>query len=658
MSYKALDQMRNRNSAVYGIDNSVSIPDLPDSPRGYGKEALLFIREDCEDLKHDTKSECRITLEDSDGKSASPNQIPFNMERDIDRLSFEASVGRFLRSGARKDAFDVYFCFSEIFQPFGGGYNSTRLLLELLSEHEENASSLLMKHRDHYSHSVYVFLIGLAIFRNNNKIKNAYREAFGLSSATSKELACHFLEYWGLTSLFHDIGYPFEIAHQQMKAYVCAIDESSDDKDGFAPYVSYKNMERFDSTPSGSLNEMFAEMITVGLSQGYLTECGKDPQQFREELMGILKDRAVHEDSDALDYLFMDHAYFSGIMLAKVYIDRHPGISSSSDIPLALRHALVAIILHNSLFKFQIRDLLGTKRPLSIEDGQPLAYLLMLCDELQCWDRASYGHRSRAGLYPFDFDISFEHNSMRWIYYFDEVFGDVIGQSKAYRDLVARPHCKFIDDIASIVNIRDVLEGSSREDSDILSANLVSAVITTKERKTGLNLSDTNYLNLYDFAVELHGSYANLISRNEKTEAFESQLSLEYKLSNIAQAKSFADHLALIGCFYTDRPVDYPPVFDFLDLIREPGHEDDLAIMSIAEHDRWQSEKMALGWKPGNAHVRPSGNNNIMRERTRMHHDLIEYDELTHAEQAKDTNPILRMLELMRKYDGLTVYRV
>ena len=150
---------------------------------------------------------------------------PYNMEKDLDRLSFESAIGRFLSSGSREDAFDIYYCYCEIFKPFGSGYDSTGLLLEMLSEHEANASSLLMKHRDHYSHSVYVFLIGLAIYKNIFAVRYAYNKKYGLKDG--KEAACHFLEYWGLASLFHDIGYPFEIAHQQMKAYVCKLDKSN-----------------------------------------------------------------------------------------------------------------------------------------------------------------------------------------------------------------------------------------------------------------------------------------------------------------------------------------------------------------------------------------------------------------------------------------------
>jgi len=50
--------------------------------------------------------------------------------------------------------------------------------------------------------------------------------------------------------------------------------------------------------------------------------------------------------------------------------------------------SLTAILMHNSLFKFAISFYKDddAKGPLKM-DKHPLAYLLMLCDELQCWDR-------------------------------------------------------------------------------------------------------------------------------------------------------------------------------------------------------------------------------------------------------------------------------
>ena len=147
--------------------------------------------------------------------------------------------------------------------------------------------------------------------------------------------------------------------------------------------------------------------------------------------------------------------------------------------------------------------------------------------------------------------------------------------------------------------------------------------------------------------------------------AFEENLSLEYKLSNIAQAKGFAAQLESIGCFYTDRPVDYTPVTDFKTLIKEPGHEGDLTKIAIAEHERWCAEKRAMGWDYGDRHVGAKNvgggkkeNDQVMRERTRLHHDLKDYSELEAQEQFKDSDPMEKMVELIREYDGLTIYRM
>ena len=80
-----------------------------------------------------------------------------------DRQCFKRMLNQFLASGDKSDAFCVYYCFSEIFKLFGDGYGNTQKLLELLSDHEYHSGELLSKHRDHYSHSVYVFALGLAI---------------------------------------------------------------------------------------------------------------------------------------------------------------------------------------------------------------------------------------------------------------------------------------------------------------------------------------------------------------------------------------------------------------------------------------------------------------------------------------------------------------
>lgn len=65
-------------------------------------------------------------------------------------------------------------------------------------------------------------------------------------------------------------------------------------------------------------------------------------------------------------------------------------------------------------------------------------------------------------------------------------------------------------------------------------------------------------------------------------------LSLEYKLYNINQAKAFAGHMAKIGCFYTDKPVDFELVEGF--------SAEDLVKIGVLEHQRWLQDHYAMGW--------------------------------------------------------------
>ena len=50
-------------------------------------------------------------MTDADKTSPSPNDL----------LCLKVALARFLKSGRKDDAFDVYFCFSEIYRVFGDG---------------------------------------------------------------------------------------------------------------------------------------------------------------------------------------------------------------------------------------------------------------------------------------------------------------------------------------------------------------------------------------------------------------------------------------------------------------------------------------------------------------------------------------------------------
>jgi len=265
---------------------------------------------------------------------------------------------------------------------------------------------------------------------------------------------------------------------------------------------------------------------------------------------------------------------------------------------------------------------------------------------------------------------------MRWTYFYDKTYESKVLAAKSYKDMLYKGYTKksgairndrskFVDDIDEIICVKNVVPAFEPDVKAPDPSNLIEVHIEGKQKKTGLYLSDSNYINLYAFALALNGRYAGVKSADEMKKAFEENLSLEYKLSNIAQAKGFAAQLESIGCFYTDRPVDYIPVTDFKALIREPGHENDLTKIAIAEHERWCVEKRAMGWDYGTVHVGAitlddgkKKNDNIMRERIRLHHDLNEYSNLEAEEQIKDSDSMEQMLVLIREYDGLTIYRM
>jgi hypothetical protein len=151
-------------------------------------------------------------------------------------------------------------------------------------------------------------------------------------------------------------------------------------------------------------------------------------------------------------------------------------------------------------------------------------------------------------------------------------------------------------------------------------------------------------------------------------------MSLEYQLSNINQAKSFAKYLDVLGCFYTDRPVNYAMITAFT---RKQTNT-----FAPLEHERWMKEHISMGWTHGDLYdtvpleqklVMQYGSEQkarkALREQFRMHQLVLagnpESDEildhylsLPETEKEKDYKPFNSMLKLIRKFDGLRIYQL
>lgn len=561
---------------------------------------------------------------------------------DIERVKhremncLHTALKSFLQTGTKEDAFIVYFCFCEIHKLFGEGYDNTKKLLDLLADHEYHSGELLAKHRDHYSHSVYVFALGLAIFANNKTYRQTYCEFYDYSDYDSYS---EFLRYWGITSLFHDIGYPFQLAHEQIKQYCCELWGNSQAN----PYVSYGNFDNFISIKDNereviasydnnalsnvkNINEILA--YAVNLRLGYS----------KKEIEEKLYSRVLVQPN------FMDHGYFSSVLILKQLLS-----SNGLHLNKAIMDVLSAILLHNNFNKYDIPN----SRSISLNE-HPLAYLMILCDELQNWDRYAYGKISKRDPIAYDIRLNIDDNAIRVNYIFDKTtvsIGNTIRSNKSFEEIQSR------------IFTTQIIGGEigDKNYKGFISPNIELAAYAeekAKIKKHTLTFSDSNLVNLYDFAVAIHASYLNLC--NESSHSLNmlfGELPLEFKISNILLAKSYSQKLELINCFYSDKELDYPIVEDIE--IDENGSADsaNLEILSRNEHVRWVREKIKLGWKYGISGIDFSSIEE--RNNKKLHNCLIPYELLTEEDKNKDREAIKNIIPMLRKMgSNIKVYRL
>ncbi len=685
MAYTALQEMRDINKERFGKDTGPFQPEMvdDDAPMNLKNMALRFLHTRCEGLLFDAK----VTEEEKasgryQGTSMKKGQIPYNMEMDINRLCLARELEKFIDSGVAEDAYTIYYCYLEM---FFGHYGKSKKMVELLSEFESNGSSLLMKHRDHYSHSVYVFALGLAIYESNEAFRTKFKIFYGFDPSKDNKnedcaAACCFLEYWGLTALFHDIGYPFELPFEQVLSY---FEVDGEKRGAGSLFLAYHDMDALiwlSDDAREHFEKVYGRTFTTTeelLAFGITEKLGAEYDFDEAYILKKIHDKPIAPDTFGY---FMDHAYFSAARLFHE-IEGSLGVDGVNE-----KHidALTAILLHNSLFKFAIsfyKSKTNSKGALNME-VHPLAYMLMLCDELQCWDRTAYGRNSRTELHPMAAEFDFSGNALKAVYYYDQEEQEKIdifkekyrlwednGEAgdaprlKAYSDMAEKEQ-RFAGDIEKIVNTADIP---------------LTVIPNTKKadrKKKHTYLSTSNFLHLYDFAVALNARYS--YQGNEKSvetvvleKEFEA-LSLEYQLSNINQAKSFSRYLDVLNCFYTDRPVDYDMITEFT--------QEQTDIFAPMEHERWIREHISMAWRYGDLyehtpitqtmldHYGSSVNAmKALREQMRMHkltmdgdpteeEVFMHYESLSDDDKGKDYEPFNSMLILIKKFDGLRIY--
>lgn len=545
-------------------------------------------------------------------------------EAESDKTCFRKSLEQFLASGNKEDAFVVYFCFSEIFKLFGSGYDNTQKLLEMLSDHEYHSGELLSKHRDHYCHSVYVFALGLAVYAGDGAFRKNFLDFYGYED--DGKSACKFLYLWGAVSLFHDIGYPFQLAHEQIKNY---SEELWGIKNPENLYVSFGNFTRFTA-----LGEETARRLKNTLNTD------REFTSLDELFAYGLKLRMGYEEKPVCEKLrsrvevqpkFMDHAYFSAVILAKQLLSQ-PDFSLDA----AKLDVLTAILLHNSFNKYDA----PSAHPVA-PDEHPLSYLLILCDELQNWDRLAYGKVSKRDPIGWDIALTVRENEITAKYYFESCsVTDENNLKRLNKSFAELQSGEFVGKITSYIEKAPRLEVVAEE--------------KPKNKRTNLYASDNNFINLCDFAKAVHASYLEFcrdMDVEDINDSFE-KLPLEFKVSNIEQAKSYAYKLELINCFYSSKDLDYPVVENFK--TTEYGLQgcDNLGFLCREEHVRWVREKLNMGWKYGTDY-----RSREERNTRKIHKDIVPFEKLSESDKKKDEIMINNIIPLLKKFgNNIRIY--
>lgn len=262
---------------------------------------------------------------------------------------FRQSFSRITRNSTQDDVERALRRFPRVFSESKEVGIDFKALVKQLKESEELLTAISDFHRDHYFHQVRVALLGLYILRKGNLVELIKSNRKLFEEIGNDEKNCEFA--WLYSSLFHDIGYPIEKIGE-IENYVRKMIRSFPDI-------------HFDIVSNIQYHFDYLQIL-------------KDIANFG----GSLNDRTNNSASILREALIAYHQKDHGIMSSLIVYNN---FKNEMRKPFLLP-GLQGMAMHNLK-----EEQLGFKIKF---DDFPFAYLLVLCDEIQEWGRAT-----RAGLF-------------------------------------------------------------------------------------------------------------------------------------------------------------------------------------------------------------------------------------------------------------------
>ena len=540
------------------------------------------------------------------------------------------SITRFLGQETQDNAFAVYRAFFDSYRvAIEGSSNPFVDIIDVLRQYEATAATLIDKQRDHFIHSVNVFLTGLSIYAQNSRYRDAFLHAVPEPEYQNAYTTKHeeFFYRWGLAALFHDIGYPVEIAGNQLNRFLRIITSADGGETRVRAKLSYENFDElnrieeivpkraftktyYDAYESCSYIDLLKPLDLM--AHRIHLSLGTDLEQTKAALNGSVENMAKIG--------FIDHGYFSALIVLKWYGYL---IQKCDYCPEYLYWPVVdsatAILLHN-WYKNGLQKPPFNLPPLSPEKN-PIAFLLILCDELQEWNREAKGIVTRTFTLAESVNISLEDG--------------YLGVTYVTRNgLLPGDFCREKEEL-----FRTLIAGETIFPKGIDVDNTSLGGLSGLKERLGERTSRPLFEQVERLAIAIHARYneKQMEDHPDKPLAYPkfSDLPDDMKYSNLRQAQGIYEKLALAG--YTLAPAGQPGELGEL-----PA--DVLESLAEKEHEAWVEERLSSGWTLGEKDVA-----------NKKSPYLIPYDQLT--EEIKDYDrDTIRNIPRLAKLIGMSIY--
>lgn len=614
----------------------------------------------------------------------------------------EASIIRFLESENEYTAYEIYENFFMIYQitdedkseektsksTHGSESNALLKLVNAMKDYEENTGDLIEKQRDHFIHSVNVFILGLAIYSTNKKYRDTFQtyvinspyEKF-YKTENGKFSGEEFLYRWGIASLFHDIGYPVEIIGKQLSKFVNDGSQSISRIYKVDTAVNFNNFDELNSIvkldpkfpviyrrdyPETNFIDIYkptdimAHQIFTDLFVPKKINAFDNFDKYGDDLYKLMNNLGNFVNYMA-DNGFIDHGYFSAIfvlnsyaaLMQKCYKDMNFKKYAYFFYPVL--NSATSILLHN-----YYRGTLNKDESKSNEfnldamdaSQNPLAFLLIFCDELQEWNRKPIGLKDKKKSHVNDIRIILTKDSVT-VHYILKNTSLGLNFSEDKEGL-----------INTLLNLKPIFKNGLKVRMDIdldKDSPLEDISIVEKDAPTIL------LRHIEEIARASHARYNEIEAKKGNETIPYDDLDARMKLSSVRQAKQYPKKLSRIGCEIISANYDSREEHVLTD--------EEVENLAIMEHEDWCYEKRNTGWishheafeegliteeqynilcetnREGNT---DNKNNKFVDEERNLyvHANLIPFEELNTDSKEKDRRPIREIPEILSKIEN------